>query len=44
MCKPHLALYLTTIAVSLAVSLGYNRASSMLNDSAEVREQKLFLF
>ena len=44
MCKPHLALYLTTIAVSLAVSLGYNRASSMLSDSAEVREQKLFLF
>jgi hypothetical protein len=44
MCKPHLALYLTTTAVSLAVSLGYNRLSSMLSDSAEKREQKLFLF
>jgi hypothetical protein len=44
MCKPHLALYLTTTAVSLAVSLGYNRMSSMLSDSAEKREQKLFLF
>jgi len=30
--------------VSLAVSLGYNRISSMLSDSAEKREQKLFLF
>jgi hypothetical protein len=44
MCKPYLALYLTTTAVSLAVSLGYNRTSSMLSDSAEIREQKLFLF
>lgn len=44
MCKPHLALYLTTTAVSLAVSLGYNRMSSMLSDSVEEREQKLFLF
>jgi len=44
MCKPHFALYLTTIAVSLALSLGYNRMSSMLYDSVEEREQKLFLF
>lgn len=44
LCKPFLALHLTSTAASMVISLGYNRISSMQGDNDQNKEQKLHLF
>lgn len=44
LCKPYLALSLTSKAASMVISLGYNRLSSMHSDTEIQRQQKIYLF
>jgi hypothetical protein len=44
LCKPYLALSVTSQAASMVISLGYNRLSSMQNDTEQRRQQKIYLF
>jgi hypothetical protein len=44
LCKPHLAMSLTSTAASMAISLGYNRLSSMQSESEQQQRQKIYLF
>jgi hypothetical protein len=43
-CKPSIALALTSTAASMAISLGYHRASTMKLDTVRERNEKIFLF
>jgi hypothetical protein len=43
-CKPTLALSLTSTAASMAMSLGYHRASTMKLDTVRERNEKILLF
>jgi hypothetical protein len=43
-CKPSIALSLTSTAASMAISLGYHRASTMKLDTVQERNEKIFLF
>jgi hypothetical protein len=44
LCKPHLAMSLTSTAASMAISLGYNRLSSMQSESEQQQRQKIYVF
>lgn len=44
MCKPHLALTLTTAAANIVLTLGYHRESTMKTDSERTRQSKIFYF
>jgi hypothetical protein len=43
-CKPNLVLSLTSTAASMAISLGYHRASTMKLDTVRERNAKILLF
>jgi hypothetical protein len=44
LCKPYLALSVTSSAAAMVISLGYNRLSSMQADTEQQRQQKIYLF
>jgi len=44
LCKPHLAMSLTLTAALMAISLGYNRLSSMQSESEQQQRQKIYVF
>jgi len=44
MCKPHLALTLTTAAANIVLTLGYHRESTMKADGEQTRQAKIFYF
>lgn len=44
LCRPHLALALASTAARMVVFLGYNRLSSMQNDTEQERQHKIYLF
>jgi hypothetical protein len=43
LCKPYLALSVTSSAAAMVMSLGYNRLSTMQNDMEQQRQQKIYL-
>jgi hypothetical protein len=43
LCKPYLALSVTSSAAAMVMSLGYNRLSTMQNDTEQQRQQKIYL-
>jgi hypothetical protein len=44
LCRPYLALSLTSAAASMVVALGYHRSTSVEFDTAPERDRKIFLF
>lgn len=44
LCRPYLALSLTSAAASMVIALGYHRSTSVEFDTAHERDRKIFLF
>jgi hypothetical protein len=44
LCKPYMALSLSSTAASMVLSLGYHRSASMTSDTEAERQSKLLLF